>query len=638
MPGRIRDEDVRAVRERSPIEAVIGQHLQLRPAGGGSLKGLCPFHEEKTPSFNVRPDPGLFYCFGCGEGGDVFAFVQRIEHLSFIEAVESLARRAGITLRYEQGGAAPGRQTSLRERLLEAHAVTAAFYAERLAAPEGKPGRDFLEERGFELEASLRFGVGYAPSGWDALCTKLRGAGFTDEELLTGGLARRSSRGTLIDAFRGRLVWAIRDIRGEVIGFGARRLAEDDPVQAKYLNTAETPLFKKSHVLYGLDLAKADIARSLQAVVVEGYTDVMACHLAGVTTAVATCGTAFGADHVSVLRRLLMDQDEFRGRVIFTFDGDSAGQKAALRAFEDDQRFVTQTFVAVEPTGADPCELRMAKGDAAVRDLVANHVPLFEFAIRHTISRYDLDLPEGRVDALAAAAPLVARIKDRALRPEYARRLAGWLGMEVEPVARRVGELVDGARPGATRPGATRPGAASRTAPAADRAAPGTGPPIPDRADPRLAVEREALKIALQRPALAGPLFDSLEPGSFTDPAYAAVRTAIAAAGGAGSSSGGAAWISSVSDAVADDTLRRLVTELGVEAVRSSEEGLARYSASLIARLQEITLIRRIQELRSKLQRLNPVEEPDRHKKLFGELIALEAQRRGLREQAIGGL
>jgi DNA primase len=638
VPGRIRDEDVRAVRERSPIEAVIGQHLQLRPAGGGSLKGLCPFHEEKTPSFNVRPDPGLFYCFGCGEGGDVFAFVQRIEHLSFIEAVESLARRAGVTLRYEQGGAAPGRQTSLRERLLEAHAVTAAFYAERLAAPEGRPGRDFLEERGFELEASLSFGVGYAPSGWDALCTRLRGAGFTDEELLTGGLARRSSRGTLIDAFRGRLVWAIRDIRGEVIGFGARRLAEDDPVQAKYLNTAETPLFKKSHVLYGLDLAKADIARSLQAVVVEGYTDVMACHLAGVTTAVATCGTAFGADHVSVLRRLLMDQDEFRGRVIFTFDGDSAGQKAALRAFEDDQRFVTQTFVAVEPTGADPCELRMAKGDAAVRDLVANHVPLFEFAIRHTISRYDLDLAEGRVDALAAAAPLVARIKDRALRPEYARRLAGWLGMEVEPVARRVGELVDGGRPGAARSGAARPGAGSRTAPAADRAAPGSGPPAPDRADPRLAVEREALKIALQRPALAGPLFDSLEPGSFTDPAYAAVRTAIAAAGGAASSSGGAAWISSVSDAVADDTLRRLVTELGVEAVRSSEEGLARYSSSLIARLQEITLIRRIQELRSKLQRLNPVEEPDRHKKLFGELIALEAQRRGQREQAIGGL
>ena len=623
MPGRIRDEDVRAVRERSPIETVVGQHLQLRPGGGGSLKGLCPFHEEKTPSFNVSPDRGLFHCFGCGEGGDVIAFVQRVEHLSFVEAVESLARRAGITLHYEQGGAAPGRQVSLRERLLEAHAAAAEFYAERLAAPDGKPGRDFLEERGFDLEVSARFGVGYAPSGWDALCTKLRGAGFSDEELLSGGLARRSSRGTLIDAFRGRLVWAIRDIKGEVIGFGARRLAEDDPVQAKYLNTSETPLFKKSQVLYGLDLAKTDIARSLQAVVVEGYTDVMACHLAGVTTAVATCGTAFGAEHVSVLRRLLMDQDEFRGRVVFTFDGDSAGQKAALRAFEDDQRFVTQTFVAVEPTGADPCELRMAKGDAAVRDLVANHVPLFEFAIRHTISRYDLDLPEGRVEALAAAAPLVARIKDRALRPEYARRLAGWIGMEVEPVARRVGELVDsGSGPGTGR------SSPRRSAP----------PAIPDRADSRLSVEREALKIAIQRPALAGPLFDALEPVSFTDPAYAAIRAGVAAAGGAASSSGGPSWVAAVSDAVAEDTLRRLVTELGVEPVRSTEDALARYSGSIMARLQEITVTRRIQELRSKLQRLNPVEEPDRHKKLFGDLIALEAQRRGLREQAIGAL
>ncbi|MHB2023853.1 MAG: DNA primase [Mycobacteriales bacterium] len=615
MPGRIRDEDVRAVREASPIEAVVGQHLQLRAAGGGALKGLCPFHEEKTPSLHVSPDRGLFHCFGCAEGGDVIHFVQRIEHLSFVEAVESLARRAGITLRYEQGSAAPGRQAGQRQRLLDAHAAAAAFYQQRLVGPDAARARDFLAGRGFDLQVAARFGVGFAPQGWESLCALLRADGFSDDELLSAGLARRSSRGTLIDAFRGRLVWPIRDIKGDVIGFGARRLFDDDSVDAKYLNTAETPLFHKSQVLYGLDMAKAEIARSLQAVVVEGYTDVMACHLAGVTTAVATCGTAFGVEHIAVLRRLLMDQDEFRGRVIFTFDGDSAGQKAALRAFEEDQRFVTQTFVSVEPTGADPCELRMAKGDAAVRELIAAHVPLFEFAIRQQISRYDLDLPEGRVEALGAAAPLVARIKDQALRPEYARRLAGWLGMEVEPVSRRVSELVGRQR--------TRSGPAGSPA---------------DPRDPRLTVEREALKLAVQRPALTGPLFDSIDEESFSDPRYAAVRGLIELCGGTGATAGGPAWVASLRGSAPDDSLRSLVTELAVEPLNCSEDGLDRYCAALLARLQEVTVTRSIQQVRSKLQRVNPVEEAQRHKKLFAELISLESQRRGLRERAMGAL
>ncbi|HVA61450.1 MAG TPA: DNA primase [Mycobacteriales bacterium] len=614
MAGRIRDEDVRTVRERSPIAEVIGQHLQLRAAGGGSLKGLCPFHDEKSPSFNVSPERGLFHCFGCGEGGDVIRFVERVEHLSFVEAVESLARRAGIALEYEQGSAAPGRQSGQRQRLLDVHAAAGAFYAEQLATPAAAAGRAFLTDRGFDLDTAARFGVGYAPAGWDALIGQLRGEGFTEEELLTAGVARRSARGSAIDAFRDRLVWPIRDIKGDVIGFGARRLSADDPVQAKYLNTSETPLFKKSQVLYGLDLAKADIARSMQAVVVEGYTDVMACHLAGVKTAVATCGTAFGTEHIAILRRLLMDQDEFRGRVIFTFDGDAAGQKAALRAFEEDQRFVTQTFVAVEPSGADPCELRMAKGDAAVRDLIASHVPLFEFAIRSTLARYDLELVEDRVAALAAAAPLVARMKDRALRPEYARRLAGWLGLDVELVLRRVGELAGGGK----------------------RAT--SGPPVPDRSDPRLVVQREAVKLAVQRPALAGPLFDDLDGDAFSHPAYAAVRATVAAAGGAATSAGGPEWVGRLRELAPEDTVRALVTELAVEPMRSDEDGMPRYAASLVAKLREIAVSRRLNEIRSRLQRVNPIEEPEQHKKLFGELIALEAHRRALLEQGIGEL
>jgi DNA primase len=615
MAGRIRDDDIALVRERSPIEAVVGQHLQLRQAGANRWKGLCPFHEEKTPSFHVDAGRGLWHCFGCGEGGDVISFVQKIEHLSFSDAIESLARKAGVELRYEEGGAAPRRQSGQRQRLLEAHAAAAAYFRAQLGSPEAQIGRAFLTERGFDEASWERFGVGYAPAGWENLVRHLRQKGFTDEEIVAGGLASTGQRGSPIDRFRGRLVWPIRDVKGDVIGFGARRLREDDN-GPKYLNTPETPLYRKSQVLYGLDLAKANIARKMQAVVVEGYTDVMACHLAGVDTAVATCGTAFGADHVQILRRLLMDQDEFRGRVIFTFDGDEAGRKAALKAFEDDQRFVGQTFVAVQPDGMDPCELRQARGDAAVRDLVASHVPLAQFAIRSVLDRHDLDIPEGRVAALSSAAPVVAAIKDWSLRDEYARRLAGWLGMEVEPVLARVRELAGG-------------GGGERR----ERA-----PKRPDPTDPRLTIEREVVKLAVQRPALAGPVFDALDPGALTHPAYVAVRTAITAAGGASAAGSGAEWVARIQAASPDDTVRSLVTELAVEPLRSTDEDDPRYASSILARVQEISLTRRITEVKSRLQRLNPVDEAEEYNRLFGDLVVLEQHKRGLREQAIGAL
>ena len=391
MAGRIRDEDIATVRERSPIDEVVGDYLQLRNAGGGSLKGLCPFHDEKTPSFNVTPSRGLYYCFSCAEGGDVISFVQKVDGLSFAEAVERLAARASIELRYEQGGHVPGQEQGLRRRLIAAHKAAADFYTERLRSDDAAAGREFLASRGFDLEQAEQFGVGYAPDAWEALTGHLRGRGFTDAELLTGGLAREGRRGP-VDRFRGRLIWPIRDLTGDVIAFGARKLAAHDD-GPKYLNTPETPLFKKSSVLYGADLAKREIAQRRQAVIVEGYTDVMACHLAGVPTAVATSGTSFGDGHIRILRRLLMDASEFRGEVIFTFDGDAAGQRAALRAFGMEDKFVTQTFVTVQPDGLDPCDLRLARGDAAVRDLIARRVPLFEFAIRSEVrqvrSRHD---------------------------------------------------------------------------------------------------------------------------------------------------------------------------------------------------------------------------------------------------------
>ena len=402
MAGRIRDEDIAAVRERSPIDEVVGEYLQLKNAGGGSLKGLCPFHDEKTPSFNVTPARGLFYCFSCAEGGDVIKFVQKIDGLSFVEAVERLARRAGVELRYEQGGYVPGQEQSQRRRLLDAHRAAAEFYAERLGDPGAEHARKFLAERGFEIKDAERFGVGFSPKSWEDLTRHLRGRGFTDGELIAAGLAREGSRGAR-DRFRGRLMWPIRDLSGDVIAFGARKLDPDDD-GPKYLNTPETSLFRKSTVLYGADLAKREIAQRRQAVIVEGYTDVMACHLAGVPTAVATCGTSFGEDHIKVLRRLIMDTDWSEGEIIFTFDGDMAGRRAALRAFATEERFTTQTYVTVQADGLDPCDLRLEHGDAAVRDLVARRVPLYEFAIRSLLDEFDLDTAEGRIAALDAAA------------------------------------------------------------------------------------------------------------------------------------------------------------------------------------------------------------------------------------------
>ncbi|MEI6454016.1 MAG: DNA primase, partial [Actinomycetes bacterium] len=436
MAGRIRDDDIAVVRERAHIDDVVREYVTLKSAGGGSLKGLCPFHDERSPSFHVTPSRGMWYCFGCGEGGDVLSFVQKIDHLSFAESVEKLAAKTGVELRYVEGGAAINRQQGQRTRLVEAHKIAAAFYVEKLGSPEAQIGRLFLDERGFDREAAQHFGVGFAPKSWDALTVHLRGRGFTDQELQTGGLVSQGNRG-VYDRFRGRLVWPIRDLGGEVIGFGARKLFDDDD-GPKYLNSPESPLYKKSQVLYGIDLARKEISKSQQAVIVEGYTDVMACHLAGVTTAVATCGTSFGTEHIKILRRLLMDEDQWSGEVVFTFDGDAAGQKAALRAFEEDQRFVAQTFVAIESSGLDPCDLRLSKGDEAVRSLVGGRVPLFVFAIRSILAAHDLNSAEGRVSALKEAAPVVAKIRDTALQPEYTRLLAGWLGLDVEAVAKAV--------------------------------------------------------------------------------------------------------------------------------------------------------------------------------------------------------
>jgi DNA primase len=620
MAGRIRDEDIAAVRERSPVDEVIGEYLHLKSAGGGSVKGLCPFHDEKTPSFNVTPSRGLWYCHGCAEGGDVIKFVQKIDALTFVEAVEKLAARAGIDLRYEQGGYVPGQEQSQRRRLVDAHRIALEFFTEKLTSPEASHGREFLASRGFSLEDAGRFGVGYAPASWEDLTRHLRGRGFTDAELLASGLGTQGRRGPM-DRFRNRLTWPIRDLSGDVIAFGARKLnpEEDGP---KYLNTPETALFHKSNVLYGADLAKREIAQRRQAVIVEGYTDVMACHLAGVPTAVATCGTSFGEEHIKVLRRLIMDTEGSTGEVIFTFDGDAAGQKAALRAFGMEEKFVTQTFVTVQPEGLDPCEVRLAHGDAAVRDLIARRVPLFEFAIKGVLTKHNLDTPEGQLAALDEAAPIVAKIKDAGLRTRYAVSLDRWLGlMDERFVLTRV----------RTHAGDTKP-SRKREPQTVDE----HHGQFPAKNDPVAGVEREALKLAIQRPGLCGPEFDALGAEAFVVPVHGAVFGLIAECGGTGAAGSPKDWVARLREAAPNERAQAVVTALAVEPMQISGEPDARYADVILARVGELAVSREITAVKARLQRMNPVEEQTEYNRLFGDLVGLEKRRKALLDRAAG--
>jgi DNA primase len=616
VAGRILDEDIATVRERARIDEVVGSYVALRNAGGGSLKGLCPFHDEKTPSFQVTPVRGFFYCFGCGEGGDVLTFMQKIDNLSFAEAVERLADRVGLQLRYtdEAGGSRP--EPGLRIRLTEAHQAAADFYAAQLSGPDAITGRQFLAERGFDKEIAERFGIGYAPRDGKALRRHLTGRGFRDSELVAGGLVREAGW----DYFQGRLLWPIKDSGRQIVGFGARRLHDDDRMPAKYLNTPETALYKKSHVLYGLDLARQQIGRKSQAVVVEGYTDVMAAHLSGVDTAVASCGTAFGDDHARLLRRMMGDHDALPTEVIFCFDGDAAGQAAAQKVFALDATFVGQTYVAIEPTGLDPCDLRLQHGEAAVRELVARRVPLYQFVMNNVLQRYDLDRADARLAALREAAPLVASIRDRALVSRYAHELAKRLGLDDEEDVRR-----EVARAASRRSG--RP-----ATPTAEAAEPATSF-LPNPADRRLMTERETCKLLVQVPELFPPSWDGLSAADFTDPAYGAIFSSVEKAE---AENGSDDWVHQVAAVAENEHVRSLLASLAVEPLALTGNADTRYVVANSAKLQLLTAMRAVAQLKSKLQRTNPVENPTRYNAMFSELVVLEARRKSLHARSIG--
>lgn len=675
MAGIIKREDIAAVRDRSRIEDVVGEHVTLKPAGMDSLKGLCPFHDEKTPSFHVRPSVGMYHCFGCGEGGDVIKFVQEVNHLPFVDAVEMLAAKVGITLRYEEGGARvrteePGK----RQRLLDAHRVAEEFYVAQLRTPEAQAAREFLSGRGFSQAHAQKFAVGYSPNSWDSLTRHLRSRGFTDAELVASGLAMQGNRGAY-DRFRGRVMWPIKDITGATVGFGARRLDDSDKESPKYLNSPETPIYKKAQVLYGLDLAKKSIAQGRRVVIVEGYTDVMAAHVAGIPYAVATCGTAFGHEHAKIIRRLLGDHADPSasvvlsngkprgGEVIFTFDGDEAGQKAALRAYNEDQTFAAQTFVAVEIHGMDPCDLRLAKGDAAVHALIESRTPLFQFVLRTIVSSVDLRNAEGRVVALRQSAPIVAGIRDFALRREYTRELAGWLGMDVREVAQAVKYAHQQQRQQPTREGlpvAQNSGSGAsygqqaqpasgvggvQAAESSTAAIPAVTMALPQPADPITKLERQSLEVMIQRPMdLLGAGVEELGASSYTHPVHQAVFDVIRAVGGmtfyqqlftsalahfndeATAHLAACRRFGETVKEMGGEMLSGPITELAVAPLPQSEGGnLQAYARGILAAMARMDIMRRLADQRAQLQRLS--DDDPAYTEIFTELMRLEERR-----------
>lgn len=614
MAGKISSRDIEEVKARVNIADVVGSYVALKPASAGSLKGLCPFHQEKSPSFNVRPLQGFYHCFGCGAGGDVYKFLQEMESLSFYEAVENLAGKVGYTLTYEAG--AKGPDQGQKARIFEANQAAAKYFQDQLMTDAAIPGRDFLKSRGFDKQAAELFGVGFAPKGWNNLTDHLKSSGFTEEELITASLSSKGERG-LYDKFRGRLIWPIRDTSNQVIGFGARKLFDDDQ-GPKYLNTSETPVYHKSAVLYGIDLAKKEISKSQKVVVVEGYTDVMACHLAGVTTAVATCGTAFGDDHIRILNRMLSANVDNPAEVIFTFDPDEAGQKAAMRAFADAEKFHANSFIAVGPDGLDPSDLRVQKGDEAVVSMIENKKPIYEFAIKQKMKNFSLESVEGRVGAARAAAAVIATIRDSALRSVYIRELANWVNLDLTEVSKLVDraikeKIVSAVAPLRQDQIPEAPSEASFQA--------------PDLKDPVVRFERQLLEVLVQQPTLvAKEAMAELLSGDFLAAAHAAVAGGITKAL---ESREGPNWLPKIAEAL-DPALHPTLRSLAAtELPASDEKELGKYVAGVVNSGFINLLTRQKLSMQAVLRQLDPAE-TEKIAKIQTELVSIEDRRRKL--------
>ena len=431
--GRIPDEDVQRVRDATDVIALVAETVPLKKKGR-LFWGNCPFHQEKTPSFKVDPTTQLWHCFGCSRGGDAFGFIMESEHLDFPDAVRRLAERAHIEIREEGGGLPTGR----KERLIAACEAAAEYYHRELTASRisgAAAARDYLANRGFGSEVAKRWRLGYASSARDGLTRALVSAGFSREELVEANLAL-SDGASLKDRFFDRIMFPIADLSGRVIAFGGRIMGSGSP---KYLNSQETPIFHKSSTLYGLDRSRNEIVMSGTAVVVEGYTDVIALHEAGIKTAVATLGTALTERHVRLLSR-------FGKRVVYLFDGDEAGKRAAMRAAEFIDWYATPEAgsaqvdldVALIPGGMDPADHVASLGVAATRGIIDEAQPLLRFVIDARLDQHDLARPEGRSAALSSAAEVLAPVRDSLLGQDYMNYVAGRLQTDYATVQRAV--------------------------------------------------------------------------------------------------------------------------------------------------------------------------------------------------------
>ena len=640
-----------ALRDRLDLADIVGGYVQLKRASANSFKGLCPFHPDKNPSMTVTPHMGLWQCWSCGAKGDVFGFVMQIENIDFPAALELLAAKTGFQLEYEEGRG-PAKEANNRPRILAINQAAAEFYRSQLPTEEGKPARDNLLARGFDKDAAAKFGVGYSPDSFNALTTHLKGMGFTDQELLESTLVRKSEKtGGVYDFYRGRLMWPIHDQGGAVIGFGARKLLETDQ-GPKYYNSSDSPVYHKNKVLYGIDMAKGPIGRKKQVVVVEGYTDVMACHLAGVDTAVATCGTAFTEEHVAIINRLLSGGVDGTSEVIFCFDPDEAGQKAAMRAWEQSNQFKAQTFVAVGPDGLDPCDLRSSKGDSAVIDMIAARQPIYEFMVKQYISKFDLSNVAGRVAAAKAAAPVLAAIRDVTSRGAYERELSSWVSLDTQEIHAFVEDAIrNKAKAGVaamnrgnvggqtpshlTEPSSERqPGQDAPNPPSDGAAQPRNYPPI-NLQDPMTRVERQVLEVIVQVPeCYSDNALSRILSVGFAHPAHNAIGQAIARLEvEAPRAAHDHAWLERMRTALSPE-LHDAFNQIAVQALpASNDEELGRYGQGVIVGALDRSLNVEKMELVAELRRTDAATQPDRFAQINQRLVTIEADRRVLRAQ-----
>ena len=689
MPGMILKEDIEKVRATADLYDIVSATVSLKPSGTGAYVGLCPFHDEKTPSFSVRPALGVWHCFGCGLGGDVFGYVEHQENVDFRDAVELLADKYHIELHYDQSNAKKEHIGSKRARLLEANEAAQEFFVSQLMTKDALAARKLLDGRNFSQADCQRFGCGYAPQGWDNLVRYLAGKGFTQQEMLDAGLARQGQHG-VYDYFRGRVTWPIRDSTGRTLGFGARKLYEDDSIGAKYINTPDTALYRKNQVLYGIDMAKAAIVKKRQVVIVEGYTDVMAMHLAGVDTAIATCGTAFGAEHAKIVRRLIADDSlgavqligplkvdgqQLSSRIVFTFDGDAAGQKAAIHAFGLDAAFSTQAFVAVADDNLDPCDLRIKRGNEAVRALIANAEPLYDFVIKTAIGRFDTTYTTGQMGAVKAVAPLIAQIRDRSLLDLYSRKAVRQIGVDLDIMQREVRDARRKLNVRDEDAYAPKRRFAANAAAAEPRMEQGVNPyanPSARKAlehrdaaeqsyyridDAVFICEQQFMATLIQVPLAVDPtLFASLTLSSFMTPVFRTLFQAIAAAGGLPSTdTPQGLWMHNLTKA-GGPMLESVINELAVmqlplppsdaDTERASQQSQEinvqlrkptdderRYASELIIRLLDTGIMRRIGADKRRMAQL-----PDGAEKieLLGQITKLETLRKDLQARVFG--